>query len=166
MSRHLIAFTALMALAGCSAGVAAESAQEAYLPPEDAKLIHELDGAPPVVVAEAPVVPARIDPPKLVAPVKDQAMFCDISVVKTSHGVRITPVVRSDRSLSGEYSLTVTKSGGAGSSDISQGGPFDAPRGVKQELGSSEISLERGSRFHAVLKVRAGGREVCRDVRS
>ncbi|HOY76742.1 MAG TPA: curli-like amyloid fiber formation chaperone CsgH [Hyphomonadaceae bacterium] len=162
MSRHFIAFTAAIALAGCSAGVAAETTSEAYLAPEDAKLIHELDGAPPVVVAEAP--PAA--PLAKTAPVREQAMFCDISVVKTSHGVRITPVVRSDRSLSGEYSLTVTKSGGAGSSDISQGGPFDAPRGVKQELGSSEISLERGSRFHAVLKVRAGGREVCRDVRS
>jgi hypothetical protein len=166
MSRHLIAFTAAIALAGCSAGMTADAVQEAYLPPEDGTLIHELDGPPPAVVAEAPVVPARVDPPRLAAPVKEQAMFCDISVVKTSHGVRITPVVRSDRSLSGEYSLTITKSGGAGSSDISQGGPFDAPRGVKQELGSSEISLERGSRFHAVLKVRAGGREVCRDVRS
>ena len=170
MSRHLIAFTAIIALAGCSAGVAAESAKEVYLPPEEGVLIHELDGAPPVVVAEAPPVVAPLAPPVTplakAAPVKEQAMFCDISVVKTSHGVRITPVVRSDRSLSGEYSLTVTKSGGAGSSDISQGGPFDAPRGVSQELGSSEISLERGSRFHAVLKVRAGGREVCRDVRS
>lgn len=170
MNRHLIVLTSVLALAGCSAGMKAETIQEAYLPPEDATLIHELDGAPPIVVAEAPVAPARLDPPKTApataAPVKDQAMFCDISVVKTSHGVRITPVVRSDRSLSGEYSLTITKSGGAGSSDISQGGPFDAPRGVKQELGSSEISLERGSRFHATLKVRAGGREVCRDVRS
>jgi hypothetical protein len=169
MSRHLIAFTAAIALAGCSAGMAAETVSEAYLPPEDGTLVHQLDGAPPVVVVEAPVVPPPVVPSTAAplakaAPVKEYAMFCDISVVKTSQGVRITPVVRSDRSLSGEYSLTVTKSGGAGSSDISQGGPFDAPRGVKQELGSSEISLERGSRFHAVLKVRAGGREVCRDV--
>lgn len=167
MSRHLIAFTAAIALAGCSAGMAAETVSEAYLPPEDGTLVHQLDGAPPVVATEAPpVVPSPAAPLAKAAPVNEHAMFCDISVVKTSQGVRITPVVRSDLSLSGEYSLTVTKSGGAGSSDISQSGPFDAPRGVKQELGSSEIWLERGSRFHAVLKVRAGGREVCRDVRS
>ncbi|HOZ28819.1 MAG TPA: curli-like amyloid fiber formation chaperone CsgH [Hyphomonadaceae bacterium] len=165
MSRHLIAFTAAIALAGCSAGMTAEAVQEAYLPPEDATLVQELDGAPPVVIAEAPVVPVRVDPPKA-ALVKEKAMFCDISVVKTSHGVRITPVVRSDRSLSGEYSMVITKKGGGGSSDISQGGPFDAARGVSQELGSSEISLERGASFRAVLKVRAGGREVCRDIRS
>ena len=171
MSRHLIAFTAAIALAGCSAGMTADAVQEAYMPPEDATLTRQLDGPPPIVAApEAPIVLPRLDAPTTapakVAPVKEQAMFCDISVVKTSYGVRITPVVRSDRSLSGEYSLTITKSGEAGSSDISQSGPFDAPRGVKQQLGSSEISLERGSRFHAVLKVRAGGREVCRDVRS
>lgn len=170
MSRHLIAFTAAIALAGCSAGMAAETVSEAYLPSEEGTLIQELDGAPPFVVAEAPPVVAQFAPPAAptakATTVKDEAMFCDISVVKTSHGVRITPVVRAGRGVSGEYSLTITKSGGAGSSDISQGGPFDAPRGVKQELGSSEISLERGSRFHAVLKVRAGGREVCRDVRS
>jgi len=170
MSRHLIAFTAAIALAGCSAGMTAETVSEAYLPPEEGTLVQELDGAPPVIIAEAPISPTRVEPPIVASPrsspVKEQAMFCDISVVKTSHGVRITPVVRADHRLSGEYSLTITKSGGAGSSDVSQGGPFDAPRGVKQELGSSEISLERGSRFHAVLKVRAGGREVCRDVRS
>ena len=165
MSRHLIAFTAAIALAGCSAGMTAEAVQEAYLPPAEATLVQQLDGAPPVVIAEAPVVPVRIDPPKA-ARAKEQAMFCDTSVVKTSYGVRITPVVRSDRSLSGEYSMVITKNGGGGSSDISQGGPFDAARGVSQELGSSEISMERGASFRAVLKVRAGGREVCRDIRS
>ncbi len=135
MNRHLIAFTSVLALAGCSAGMTAETVQESYLPPEDAVLIQELEVSPPVAVAEMPVAPARLDPPKAAiakpAPVKEQTMFCDISVVKTSHGVRITPVVRADRALSGEYSLTITKSGGAGSSDISQGGPFDAVRGVR-----------------------------------
>jgi hypothetical protein len=165
MSRHLIALTAVIALAGCSAGMTAEAVQEAYAPPEqDAELVMQLDGAPPVVVAEAPA-PVHLAPPPAVVR-QAESLTCDISVVKTSHGVRITPVVRSNRSLSGEYSIVITKNGGGGSSDISQGGPFDAARGVKQTLGSSEISLERGASFRAVLKVRAGGREVCRDIRS
>ncbi|MDP3491545.1 MAG: curli-like amyloid fiber formation chaperone CsgH [Hyphomonadaceae bacterium] len=165
MSRHLIALTAVIALAGCSAGMTAEAVQEAYAPPEeDAELVVQLDGAPPVLVAEAPQT-ARLAPPPVVVR-QAEILFCDIAVVKTSHGVRITPVVRSDRSLSGEFSIVITKNGKGGSSDISQGGPFDAARGVKQELGSSEISLERGASFRAVLKVRAGGREVCRDIRS
>lgn len=169
MNRQLIAFSSLLVLAGCSAGMQPETIQEAYLPPADTPVVEELAG-PPQVTVEAPASVARLDPPSVEkpkpAPAREQAMICDISVVKTSHGVRITPVVRADRDLSGEYALTITKSGGAGSSDISQGGPFDAARGMKQELGSSEISLERGARFHAVLKVRANGREVCRDVRS
>lgn len=131
---------------------------------QEVNLVSDLVGAPPVVVVEAPA-PARLVPPPIVVR-QDESLFCDIKVVKTSHGVRITPIVRSDRFVSGEYSIVITRKGGGGSSDISQGGPFDAPRGVKQELGSSEISLERGSSFHAVLKVRANGREVCRDIRS
>ncbi|MBP9235567.1 MAG: hypothetical protein KBF30_12900 [Hyphomonadaceae bacterium] len=165
MSRHLIAFTAVLALSGCSAVMTAEAVEEAYAPSErDAELVSGLDGAPLVAIVEAPQ-PARIVPsPGVVRQV--ESLFCDIKVVKTSHGVRITPVVRSDRSLSGEYSIIITKTGGGGSSDISQGGPFEATRGVKQDLGSSEILMERGASFRAVLKVRAGGHEVCRDVRS
>ena len=166
MSRHLIALTAVIALAGYSAGMTAEAVQEAYAPPEhDAELVFQHDGAPPVVVAEAPPL-ARFAPPAPVVVRQAESLTCDIAVTKTSHGVRITPVVRSDRSLSGEYSIVITKNGGGGSSDISQGGPFDATRGVNQELGSSEISLERGASFRAVLKVRADGREICRDIRS
>lgn len=166
MSRHLIALTAVITLAGCSAGMTADAVQEAYAPPEqDAEFVMQLDGAPPAVVAEASA-PVHLAPPSPAVVRQAESLTCDIAVVKTSHGVRITPVVRSDRSLSGEYSIVITKSGGGGSSDISQGGPFDAARGVKQPLGSSEISLERGASFRAVLKVRAGGREVCRDIRS
>lgn len=165
MSRQFIAFGAVLALAGCSAGMTPQAVQEAYSPAmQEVNLVSDLVGAPPVVVVEAPA-PARLVPPPIVVR-QDESLFCDIKVVKTSHGVRITPIVRSDRFVSGEYSIVITRKGGGGSSDISQGGPFDAPRGVKQELGSSEISLERGSSFHAVLKVRANGREVCRDIRS
>ena len=167
-ARHLITLATLLALAGCSGGVTSE-AQLTSAPPEP-----ELDGAPQAVIAPPVVAPQTAVVVEAPAPrtsphvvqAKDSNLWCDISVRRTSNGVRITPLVRSDRSTSGEYSLVITKSGAAGSSDISQGGPFDAPRGAKQELGSSEISLERGSTFRAVLKVRAGGHEVCRKIRS
>jgi hypothetical protein len=42
----------------------------------------------------------------------------------------------------------------------------DATRGERVRLGASEFSMERGARFRAVLKVRAGGREICRDITS
>lgn len=129
----------------------------------------ELDGAPPMVAA--PVVPPSAlrapDPAPPAVVEKVQARFsCDIDVDRTPNGIRVTPVVRAHKELSGEYSLVITKSGASGSSDISQGGPFEAARGERVRLGASEFSMERGARFRAVLKVRAGGREICRDISS
>jgi hypothetical protein len=128
-----------------------------------------LDGGPPPLRAPAPeaLAPEPIAPPAPAPPAVVRADFtCDIDVVRTPNGIRITPVVRADRTLNGEYSLVITKTGAAGSSDINQGGPFDAARGERVKLGASEISFERGDTYRAVLKVRADGREICRDTRS
>jgi hypothetical protein len=161
MSKTAFIFAAAAALAACSAGIAPGAAEPATtLSAHTVGLVAQRAGAPPPSDLSAPVYAhetadrRRID------------MLCDIKVVKTTRGVRIIPVVRSDRSVSGEYALVITKTGVGGSSDISQAGPFDAAHGVRQSLGASEISLERGASFRAVLKVRAGGREICRDVRS
>ena len=55
MSRQFIVFGAVLALAGCSAGMTAEAVQEAYPPAvQDVNLVSDLDGAAPVVVVEAP----------------------------------------------------------------------------------------------------------------
>ncbi len=136
-----------------------------------------LDGGPPPLRMPAPEAVAPIVPPapapRVIAPdpvappaVVRAHFTCDIDVVRTPSGIRITPVVRADRPLNGEYSLVITKTGDAGSSDISQGGPFGAARGERVKLGASEISFERGDTYRAVLKVRADGREICRDTRS
>lgn len=138
-----------------------------------------LDGGPPPLrppapeaIAPDPIVPPaaapRITAPEPVAPpaVVRAHFTCDIDVVRTAYGIRITPVVRADRALDGEYSLVITRTGAAGSSDINQGGAFDAARGERVKLGASEISFERGDTYRAVLKVRANGREICRDTRS
>ncbi len=173
MSKHLITLAALIALAGCSGGVTSEAQLASAQQPVGPDYSMELAGAPPVIVPEtvieapAPLVveKAHATPQQYAIPERE-TMWCDISVKRTPNGIRITPLVRAGHAMSGEYSLVITKKGGGGSSDISQGGPFDARRGVKEELGSSEFSLERGSSFRAVLKVRADGREVCREVRS
>jgi hypothetical protein len=133
-----------------------------------------LDGGPPPLRTPEPIVPPAPAPaPRIIAPepvappaVVRANFTCDIDVIRTPNGIRITPIVRADRSLNGEYSLVITKTGSAGSSDISQGGPFDAARGERVKLGASEISFARGDKYRAVLKVRADGREICRDTRS
>lgn len=185
MIKRTYIFSAALLLAGCSS--AAQAAPNTAIVAQGGPAVVSsfdavsagnptLDGAPPV--AAAPLEPTPLAPPPIMvlapAPVappvvvvkKVQRLSCDIEVKRTSNGIRVTPVVRSDRSLSGEFSLTITKDGAGGSSDISQGGPFDAARGERVKLSSSEFSMERGAKFRAVLKVRAGGEEVCRDISS
>lgn len=175
MNRSTLLLSALL-LAGCSSAAqgAPNTAIATQSGPDHPAAFHDappasdpvLDGAPPIVPAVAPSAVARA--PEPVAPPvvqKVQARFsCDIDIDRTSSGIRVTPVVRSHKTLSGEYSLVITKSGAGGSSDISQGGPFDAAHGERVGLSTSEFSMERGAKFRAVLKVRAGGREVCRDI--
>lgn len=174
MTHRLALLTTALALAGCSSATTpGDSAAElvAYetrlaadfdAPPPE---VPELDGAPQVVAPATPDAPPRLAPPAVIETIK-ASFSCDLDVDRTAHGIRITPVVRGGKALTGEYLLVVTKSGRGGSSDISQGGPFHTRAGEKVRLGASEFSMERGARFRAVLKVRADGREICRDVRS
>jgi hypothetical protein len=179
MTKRLMIFTATLALAACSASAAPNTAVTAQSGPDLAFAPETAPPQPPVadvippplIVPEA-VAPAVVAPPVVApenltpAPVIKARFSCDIEVKRTSHGIRITPVVHADRAMAGEYSLMITKSGASGSSDINQGGPFDAARNEEIALSASEFSLERGDRYRAVLKVRSGGREICRDIRS
>lgn len=178
MTKRIYLFSAALVLAGCSSAMSQEATNTAVVTQGGGSdYAMTLDGAPPVepapvplsppaVIAIAPVAPVELAVAKPVVVRKVQKFTCDIEVSRTSRGIRVTPVVNANRSLSGEFTLTVTKDGSGGSSDISQGGEFDARRGERVELSSSEFSMERGAKFRAVLKVRAGGNEVCRDVRS
>lgn len=182
MTNRIHIFSAAILLAGCSSAAAApNTAIVTQSGPQLASGFNSaapdnsgLDGAPPlapvpaappvVAFAPAPLAPVAVAKPILVK--KVQKFTCDIEVLRTSRGIRVTPIVNANRSLSGDFTLTITKDGAGGSSDVSQGGEFDARRGERVELSSSEFSMERGAKFRAVLKVRAGGNEVCRDVRS
>ena len=179
ISLRLMMASASLVLAACSSAVSQEvvstgGSNTAIVTQSDGGLVASLDAAPPAppVLDGGPPplrtpAPDAITPESIAPPAVVRADFtCDIDVVRTSNGIRITPVVRADRTLNGEYSLVITKSGAAGSSDINQGGPFDAARGERVKLGASEISFARGDTYRAVLKVRANGREICRDTRS
>ncbi len=180
MTNRIYLLSAALVMAGCSSAAqgAPNTAVVTQSGPDFAESFNapsshapDLDGAPPII--PPPVTPTAElraptpAPPPVVVVQKVQARFtCDIDIDRTSNGIRVTPIVRAGKALSGEYSLVITKSGASGSSDISQGGPFDAARGERVRLGASEFSMERGAKFRAVLKVRAGGREICRDITS
>jgi hypothetical protein len=176
MTNHIYLLSAALVLAGCSS--AAQGAPNAAVVTQSGPdLAEAFSDAPPAYAPQLEGAPPIVPPPvatsaELRAPApavvqKVNARFsCDIDVDRTSNGIRVTPIVRAGKALSGQYSLVITKSGASGSSDINQGGPFDAARGERVRLSASEFSMERGARFRAVLKVRAGGREICRDIAS
>ena len=89
-------------------------------------------------------------------------MVCDIHARPTSHGVAIQAVVNADAAVMGQYSLVITKTGASGSSDVQQSGAFSALRGERVTLGETELGLDRGDRFHAVLTLTDADGRVCR----
>jgi hypothetical protein len=80
-----------------------------------------------------------------------------------ANGVLIQALVRADRALDGEYELVISKSGGGGSSEVTQGGPFSAAAGETVRLGSME--LDAGGSYRALLVLSDGSGEVCRQER-
>lgn len=142
MSRLLITLMALTAAVACSA--AAQPENQAY--------VSQLDAAP--------VESARAEAAPEVATLMSENMHCEIRATRTAGGVRLEAIAHGIASATGEYSLVVTKSGSGGSSDISQGGEFDAASG-ETSLGVAEIGLERGASFDAHLSVRDAFGEEC-----
>jgi hypothetical protein len=173
MSRTLMAVLALTAAAACAAAATTPRAQG----PSESQIVGEVSNrlaaasqtlaAPPSVNAanaapahyEAPV--ERAAPTPIVA--SSAAMTCEIRATRTPHGVRLESFAHASGPMTGSYDLVVTKSGSAGSADISQGGEFDTMSEPSASLGASEISVERGSRLHARLTVHGDNGAVCRD---
>jgi hypothetical protein len=71
----------------------------------------------------------------------------------------IQAVAHANRAINGDYELVITKSGGAGSSDVTQSGPFTAAAGESVTLGSTELGAD--GRYRAVLVLRDASGEVC-----
>lgn len=172
-TNHLLLASAIAALAACSSAQSQEV--ELQGAPNTAIVMQSLDTAEPLPPVADDLPPPLIVPesvmPDVAAPHAETQharapASCEIIVDRTGQGVRITPVIHADSAMSGGYSLVVTKTGASGSSDISQGGPFDAARGERVKLSTSEVSLERGARFRAVLTITEDGREICRAVRT
>ena len=157
MSRFSLAIAAIAALAACSAAARTEAdsvealAVEAIAP-----------GGAAVVLAEEPQpAPGHVEPARHAAR-HDDPVSCEIRSRRTANGVLIQARATADRDISGGYDLVITKSGAAGSSDISQSGALDLAAGSSVLLGENEISVERGARVRAVLTLRDDSGRLCR----
>lgn len=84
---------------------------------------------------------------------------CEIRVHEQSAGVTLEGVVHANAAVTGSYRLEVSKTGGGGSSDISQSGEFSAGPGELGSLGTVMLGGDPGA-YVARLEVTAGGVRV------
>ena len=89
--------------------------------------------------------------------------------IMRAEGLAVDAVATGDaaieRAIPDEYDLVISKHGPSGSSDISQGGPFEAPENADVTLSASEFGIVRGDRYRARLVLRNQSGEICRDER-
>jgi|GEM_PF-2646063 len=143
MSRKPMLLALLVSVAACAA---ASEPPEAPAPLE----------APALVESTAPVVAVYDAEPA--AAYRAQQPACAIDVTRINGGVRLEARAfdLADAPPALEYDFVVTKQGGAGSSDIVQAGEVS-----EEELGSVDLSLERGARYRARLTLSDADGEIC-----
>jgi len=96
------------------------------------------------------------------APRVRSAVACDIRATRTARGLRLEAIAHAERAVRGLYDFVITAQGSGGSSDVTQGGPFDLTAGRSATVGAAEIS--RG-RYRAVLTLGDADGEFCRSER-
>ncbi|MEQ1493927.1 MAG: curli-like amyloid fiber formation chaperone CsgH [Terricaulis sp.] len=149
----LLAMAAITALTACSAAARTEAEPADAI--SAAPIMAEANAPEPVAPASAHAQPARHAS-------HYDAVTCEVRSRRTANGLLIQARAFADRDISGEYDLVITKSGSAGSSDISQSGALDLTAGSSALLGENEISVERGARVRATLTLRDDSGRLCR----
>jgi len=154
----LLAMAAIAALTACSAAARTETDSADTL--SAAPVIAVAIAPETVAPASARVEPARVEPARHAS--YNDAVTCEVRSRRTANGLLIQARAFADRDISGAYDLVITKSGAAGSSDISQSGALDLSAGSSALLGENEISVERGARVRATLTLRDDSGQLCR----
>jgi hypothetical protein len=84
---------------------------------------------------------------------------CDIQVKPLGGGVELQGVVFANSAIHGAYELQVSKSGGGGTSNINQGGAFNARPDEPAKLGVVTLGGDKAT-YRAQLKVMWDGQEI------
>jgi hypothetical protein len=90
-----------------------------------------------------------------------QPLRCEIQVKEHSNSVAIEGVVFAKTAVEGSYQLRVSKSGGAGGSDINQSGDFSAGPGEPSTLGTVSLGGDGGSYVAKLTVTWDGGSIEC-----
>lgn len=87
------------------------------------------------------------------------SLRCELEVKQRAGGVELQGVVFANAKVEGSYQLQIRKTGGGGSSDINQGGEFNAGPGLPARLGIVSLGGDDGS-YSARLTVRWNGEVI------
>lgn len=82
---------------------------------------------------------------------------CDIRATQQAGMVTLEAYARAGSPAAGTYTFRIEKSGGGGSSLVSQGGDFNAAAGGSQLLSSVTLDAA-GTRYKAVLDLKVDGK--------
>ena len=93
---------------------------------------------------------------------KSSDLSCEIRSSPSGSGLLLEAVATGSRDATGEYEFVVAKSGGGGSSNVTQGGDFEVSAGEVTILGEVTLGPGEGSSVKAVLKlIGPGGETLC-----
>ena len=93
-----------------------------------------------------------------------KALSCEIRSTDIRGGVRLQAIVAGRGGASGEYEFLVAKSGGGGTSNVSQGGDFDISAGNETVVGEVTLGSGEKAKVKASLTVTsANGKTACED---
>ncbi|KUM23842.1 hypothetical protein AU467_08445 [Mesorhizobium loti] len=84
---------------------------------------------------------------------------CEIRDTVQGDAILLEPMIHADRSISGTYTVSVSGGGTSGSTNIRQGGAFEASPGIPASLGRMSVGAN-GAAYDVRLKVTAGGTSV------
>ena len=88
---------------------------------------------------------------------------CHIEVTRNGNILSLEGIASADRSIAGNYTLNVERSGSGGVSNISQGGAFSATPRRPEALGSAAINLYPAGQFSARMTLSwSDGETSCR----
>src|SRR5919108_5037385 len=90
-----------------------------------------------------------------------QPIRCEIQVKEHANSVALEGVVFAKTAVEGSYQLRVSKSGGAGGSDINQRGDFSAGPGERSSLGTVTLGGDGGSYVAKLTVTWDGGSIEC-----
>jgi hypothetical protein len=88
-------------------------------------------------------------------------LHCEVRSRKSADAILLEAVVTGKAQATGEYAFVISKSGGGGTSDITQGGEFEIGPEGEASLGEARLGTGEASSIRAKLRLTDNGKLLC-----